>query len=209
MILMSKNEYLKNPCRASSLPYWKSACMTVPEHMKILHHEDFSVQMLEQYLDEPYFRLKHDLQAVKPAAVPDGFSFCAASLQDFSNHINECYGAPCMTVEELQSFTERAVYCPELWIALKDEKTGKIAATGIAELDRSIGEGILEWVQVSEAYRHYGLGTCIVLELLGRMQSKAEFATVSGQCRNPGNPQGLYRKCGFVGDDVWHILRKR
>lgn len=40
------------------------------------------------------------------------------------------------------------------------------------------------------------------------MKDKAKFATVSGQCGNPANPEGLYRKGGFTGSDVWHILRK-
>ena len=82
-------------------------------------------------------------------------------------------------------------------------------ATGIAELDREIGEGVLEWIQVSKSHRGCGLGSYIVSQLLWRMKDKARFVTVSGQCYNPTNPEGLYRKCGFTGNDVWHILRKR
>lgn len=37
----------------------------------------------------------------------------------------------------------------------------------------------------------------------------AKFATVSGKIDNPANPERLYRKCGFVGNDVWHIIRKK
>lgn len=40
------------------------------------------------------------------------------------------------------------------------------------------------------------------------MQGKARFATVSGKVNDPSAPQRLYRKCGFTGDDVWHILKK-
>ena len=40
-------------------------------------------------------------------------------------------------------------------------------------------------------------------------EENATFATVSGQCNNPTNPEALYRKCGFTGSDVWHVLRKR
>lgn len=93
-------------------------------------------------------------------------------------------------------------------MAIKDNQTGNIAATGIAELDREIGEGVLEWIQVSGNYRRCGLGSYIVFELLWRMKDKAGFATVSGQCHNPTNPEELYRKCGFTGSDVWHVLRK-
>ena len=71
-------------------------------------------------------------------------------------------------------------------------------ATGIAELDREIGEGVLEWIQVSKDYRRRGLGSYLVLELLWRMRKAARFVTVSGECENADNPEGLYRKCGFA-----------
>lgn len=207
MSMITKQQYLNNPCRAASIPYWKAVRIAVPENMKIVHDDDFCAEMLNQYVDEQYFRLKHDLQTVEPVVVPEGFSLCQGTAEEFAAHIQECYGNG-MTVAEVRSFTEREVYCPELWLALRDDVTGKIVATGIAELDREIGEGILEWIQVSAEYRGRGLGTCIVKELLWRMKDKAKFATVSGQFNNPTNPEGLYRKCGFAGNDVWHILRK-
>lgn len=112
-------------------------------------------------------------------------------------------------MSELQSYVTRAVYSPELWIAVKNDDTGEIVATGIAELDREIGEGALEWIQVSRGIRRCGLGSYLVLELLWRMRNTAKFVTVSGQCGNPDKPEELYRKCGFSGNDVWHILRRR
>lgn len=205
--VITKEEYLRNPCRAASIPYWKAVRVAVPENLRILHADDFRMEMLEQYADEPYFRLKHDLRA-EPAPVPEGYSLCQGTAAEFAAHIRECYGNG-MTAAEVRSFTEREVYCLELWLALRDEKNGKIVATGIAELDREIGEGMLEWIQVSAEYRGRGLGSYIVRELLWRMKDKAKFVTVSGQCNNPTNPEGLYRKCGFTGSDIWHILRKR
>ena len=92
---------------------------------------------------------------------------------------------------------------------MRNDRTGELAATGIAELDREIGEGILEWIQVSEDCRGRGLGRYLVSELLWRMRGRALFATVSGQCNNPSQPERLYRGCGFTGDDVWHVLRKK
>lgn len=86
-------------------------------------------------------------------------------------------------------------------------KIKKIAATGIAEFDNQVYEGILEWIQVSPTYRGLGLGTYTVTELLKRISEKAKFATVSGQVDNVYKPENLYRKCGFKGNDVWHILR--
>lgn len=209
MSMITKEQYLEKPCGASSLPYWKAVSISVPENMKILHGDDFSTQMLEKYTDESYFRLKHDLQDVKPAAILEGFSLCTATLAAFVDNINRCYGGGCMTVDELRNYTARNVYCPYLWLALRDDRTGEIVASGIAELDREIGEGVLEWIQVLEGYRSRGLGSYIVRELLWRMKDKAKFVTVSGQCNNPTNPEALYRKCGFTGDDVWHVMKKR
>ena len=66
---------------------------------------------------------------------------------------------------------------------------------------------MLEWIQVSKEHRERHLGTYIVKELLWRMKDIADFVTVSGKCNNPSNPEALYRRCGFVGTDVWHILK--
>lgn len=206
--MQTKEQYLSNPCRASSIPYWKAIRISVPENMRIVHEEDFQAEMLEQYMDEPYFRLMRDLQAVEPAQVPLGYSLCQGTAEEFAAHIHECYGNG-MTPAEVLSFCEREVYCPELWVAIRENATGRIVATGIGELDREMGEGILEWIQVSEGYRRSGLGSYIVRELLWRMREKAIFATVSGRCKDPSAPEAMYRRCGFSGNDVWHVLRKR
>lgn len=206
--MISNDEYLRDPCRAASIPYWKAACIVVPENVKIVHEDDFCLEMFERYIDEPYFRLRHDLKAVEPVAVPEGYSLCHGTADEYAAHIHECYGNG-MTPAEVHSFTMKKVYCPELWLALRDSKTGKIVATGIGELDQETGEGVLEWIQVSEKYRGNGLGCCIVRELLRRMKTKAGFVTVSGQCNHPTNPEAMYRKCGFAGNDVWHVMRKR
>ena len=200
-------QYIENPCRASSIPYWKTVSISVPEDMKILHQDDFKTQLLTEYVDEPYFRLVHDLKAVAPVAVPEGYSLCQGTVEEYASHIRECYGNG-MTAAEVRGFTERKVYCPQLWIALRDNCTGEIVATGIGELDREIGEGVLEWIQVSEEHRGRGLGYYIVCEMLWRMRDIAKFATVSGQCNNPSNPEKLYRKCGFIGNDIWHVMKR-
>jgi len=206
---MTKTFYLQNPCRASSLPYWKTQSVIVPDFMRIVHDTDFCAGLLKQYQDEPYFRLLHTLESVESAQLPEYFSLCEISIPVFSEHINRCYSDLYISADDLQAYTRHAVYDPTLWIAVFDKTTGEIAATGIAELDREIGEGILEWIQVSKEYRGRGLGKFVVLTLLERMRGKAEFATVSGKCRNPTNPEMLYRRCGFIGNDVWHILTKR
>ena len=206
--MITKEEYLKNPCSASSIPYWKAKSIIIPDGMKILHQDEYDNAKYQHYIDDPYFRLIHNLNGLTNPVLPRDYSLCMATLSEYAAHINSCYDKIGITEEELRNCTFRPVYDAALWLAVKDDQTGTIVATGIAELDREIGEGILEWIQVSEDYRGKGLGSFIVSELLWRMKDKADFVTVSGQCNNHTKPERLYRKCGFVGNDVWHILRK-
>lgn len=205
---MTTAEYLKAPCRALSIPLWKARRIQIPDFLKIVHGDEFQEGLLDAYSDTPYFRLIHDLQIIPHPELPAPFVFGTATVEEYAAHIHDCYPDLGVTPAELSSYARHPVHCPELWIAVRDLRTGAIAASGIAELDRDIGEGILEWVQVSPPFRSMGLGTCVVRELLGRMQGRAAFATVSGRQDDPCNPEGLYRKCGFTGSDVWHILRK-
>ncbi len=101
------------------------------------------------------------------------------------------------------------MFSPDLWLAVQEDKSGVIVASGIAELDVQMGEGALEWIQVSPGYRRQGLGRYVVCELLKRMQGKAAFATVSGKLNHPDRPEALYRACGFAGSDVWHVLTRK
>lgn len=206
---MNAEQYLSNPCGASSLPYWKSKTICIPDSMRIIHDRDFDESLLKHYADAPYFRLQHDLRNLTPVTLSEPFGFCSASVADYAVHIDQCYEDIGITAAELEKYTRRNVYHPALWIAIKDERTDMIAATGIGELDREIGEGSLEWIQVSPDYRGLGLGTCIVRELLWRMKERAKFVTASGQCENSTNPEKLYRKCGFTGNDIWHILTRK
>lgn len=209
MNIVTKKQYLENPCRAASIPYWKAVCISIPDNMKIVHDREFNTELLKRYIDEPYFRLRHCMLEVKPVSLPEGYSLYEASISDFVDHINSCYEDIGITVSEMQNYLTREQYNSDLWLAVKEDCKGRIVATGIAELDREIDEGVLEWIQVSKEYRRCGLGSYLVLELLWRMKKTARFVTVSGRCENTDNPEALYRKCGFCGNDVWHILRER
>lgn len=206
---MTLESYQSDPCGLSSIPFWKAKCISVPDSIKIVHNADFDQSMLKHYFDQPYFRLKHSLHELPSFELPDHFNICSASVIEYVEHINSCYEDLHISVEELQSYCKRPVYCSELWLAIRDERTGMIVATGIGELDYEIGEGVLEWIQVSNACRGLGIGKYMVQELLRRMKGRAEFVTVSGQCSNPSNPEALYRTCGFTGDDIWHILTEK
>ena len=206
---MKKNCYLSDPCGASSLPFWKTETVTVPDCLKTIRDDEYRLKRIEYagYSDEPYFKLIHFLRDIQTPVLPDGFILAEIGIADYVRHIRECYAEGGISEADLQRYTSHPVYDPSLWIAVKDTQNAKTVATGIAEFDARIGEGILEWVQVSPEYRNRGLGAFVVNELLYRMQGKAGFVTVSGKVNDPTNPLSLYERCGFSGKVIWHVIR--
>ena len=179
--------------------------------MKILHDREFEDRFLLEYNDEKYFRLVHDLKNVESVRI-DAYEIRTASIEDISlvqEIINRSYEDLSVSYEQLLSCTKSEVYDPNLWIIIYEKSTNKPVACGIAELDNEIREGVLEWIQVLSEYRGKKLGQLLVNELLARLQGKADFVTVSGKVDNITKPEMLYRKCGFTGEDIWHILTKK
>ena len=203
--------YLSDPCGVSSLPFWKTETVTVPHFLSIVRDDEYMQNESEYaaYTDEPYFKLVHQMRDLQIPILPDGFSIENIGIAGFAHHIGECYADGGISDEDLKKYINHPVYDPMLWIAVKDNQTEKTVATGIAELDTRIGEGILEWIQVSPKYRRMGLGEFVVNELLYRMKGKADFVTVSGKVNNKTNPLALYEHCGFSEIVIWHVLTKK
>ncbi len=202
--------YKKNPCGVLSIPYWKHKRIAIPATMKILHGNDYASDRYKEYRDEPFFRLYHSLKNIETVAVPN-IAIKTAMLDDIpvlADVINQSYTDLSVTVEQLNGYTQTEAYCPQLWIMAVDTVSSVVVGCGMADFDREAGEGSIEWVQVIPAYRRKKIGQLIVNELLNRMTAIADFATVSGKVNNVTSPERLYRKCGFTGDDVWHILTK-
>lgn len=203
-------EYLDRPCSSLSIPYWKSKTIKIPQNIKIVHHNDFNEELLNDYYDERYFRLIHYLDDIDNE-VPNEFSVKTAKLSDIQlivETINDCYADLSVSYEQIFSYTKTKVYDSNLWILVYESKTNQIVGCGIADFDSEAKEGILEWIQVLPQYRGRKIGQLIVNQLLCRMKN-ADFATVSGKIDNVTKPEKLYRKCGFVGNDIWHILHKK
>ena len=202
--------YRENPCGTLSIPYWKNKRISVPPHMKIVHEGCYSKSDYPDYIDEAYFRLYHALDVI-PEANAAGVKIMTAKPMDIPamvDVINRSYSDISATCEQLYGYTKTNVYNPDLWIIAVDEKDFGIVGCGIADFDIELCEGILEWIQVLPDKRGRGIGQLIVCELLERMKGKADFATVSGKVNNKTAPEKLYRKCGFTGNDVWHVLKK-
>ena len=205
--MLSLQDYLNDPCGTISIPYWKYQRIDIPENMKIVHERDMSNGMIHHYSDEPYFRLYHDLKDIREMNT-EKVEFVSAkpAVDEFVHLINASYRDLSVTAAQMESYQQTPVYCPDLWILLQEKSTGTIVAGGIADYDKEVGELILEWIQVLPNYRRRGYGQLIVNYLLSKMQGIAKFATVSGKKNNASNPEGLYRRCGFTGHDVWHVL---
>jgi GNAT superfamily N-acetyltransferase len=141
---------------------------------------------------------------------PPGFSFAVVNprreARQVGDFINQCYPNMHLKSDTVRSWTDHPVYDPNLWIWTLEDATGSPAGLGIAELDREIGEGSLEWVQVHPHYRRKGVGTSLVRALLARLEGVTQFTTVAGRVDNPTHPERLYRRCGFSGGDVWWVF---
>lgn len=208
--MITLTEYLNNPCGTLSIPYWKAKNITIPPDMRILHDRDFSSDILSEYTDEKYFRLYHSLKEI-PEIATDDFEITTATRRNIKTIvqiINDSYTDISVSAELIKSYIKTPVYNENLWIMVKEKATGKYVGCGIADFDIEAKELILEWIQVLPQYRGKKIGQFIVTELLFRMKDIADFATVSGKVDNLTNPEALYRKCGFAGNDVWHILHK-
>ncbi|MBQ2903446.1 MAG: GNAT family N-acetyltransferase [Clostridia bacterium] len=209
--MITLTEYLNNPCGTLSIPYWKAKIITIPSDMIILHDRDFSSDILSEYTDEKYFRLYHSLKDI-PEIATDDFEITTATRRDIKaivQIVNDSYTDISINKELIKSYTQTPVYNKNLWKMVKEKATDKYVSCGLADYDAEAKELILEWIQVLPEYRGKKIGQLIVNELLFRMKDVADFATVSGKVDNETNPEALYRKCGFVGNDVWHILHKK
>ena len=197
--MINKEEYLQNPCMKSSLPYWKTKNLKTNKKIVLVD------KPLDDSSNEYFFRTIHYLTNVFKPVLNSNYKFENISMKKFVNHINSCYSNIGVSLDELEEYKSHIVYDSTLWVAIVDKNSDLVVATGIAEFDKEINEGILEWVQVSKEYRRCGLGSIIVNELLYRLKDKANFVTVSGDMNNPCNPLKLYLKCGFSKPYIWHI----
>lgn len=205
--MLSLQSYLCDPCGTASIPYWKQKELMIPENMRIVHERDYTAEAFRDYKDEPYFRLYHNLKDIKQEITEEVEIVSGMhDIDEFVQLINASYSDLSVTTEQMESYRRTPVYCSDLWILLKEKVSGIVLAGGIADYDREANELILEWIQVLPSHRGRGYGQIIVNSLLSKMQEIAEFATVSGKVNNPTDPEGLYRKCGFTGNDIWHIL---
>ena len=197
------NNDRKVDSRLQQLVEWSNYIMIHDDYFKKLETSKFNHRTA-------FFRLIHDKSEISTLTLPHGYSIrdvhIEAEVSQISAFIATCYEhlKPCNDV--VLKWTLHKVFDKRLWIWIKDEN-GEHAALGIAEIDETVPEASLEWIQVHPKYQGKGLGKVLVLELLNRVATRVDFTTVSGECDNETNPERLYRSCGFAGSDVWWHLR--
>ena len=179
-----------------------------------LLHDDFKAFITpgNYRQQDPYFRLIHKMENIPKAVLPRMYSFVQADpvkeAQVIAGLIADCYEDIQPSSDEVLNWCEYPVFEDDLWVWIINEGNQSPVGLGIAQFDRSIKEGSLEWIQVVPSARRQGLGKQIVYELLSRLKGKAEFVTVAGKINDRSQPEKLYRSCGFEGKDIWWVLRK-
>ncbi len=170
--------------------------------LPIFEHRQFTHQ-------EAFFRLIHN-DSPPVYSCPPGFTYREVNpdteMDAVAGFIQLCYENLNVNQSIVRGWLTHPVHQPTLWVWIVDEVVNRPTALGIAELDDSVPEASLEWVQVLPAYRGNGLGKAVVAELLRRISDTGGFTTVSGKINNPTHPENLYRRCGFSGRDVWWLL---
>lgn len=209
--MITVKEYKENPCGAFSIPYWKAKDMVVPDNIRIIHNNKFDEALLKDFNVKKYFRLFHNLKNIPDFNV-SGIEIKIISLnqiKELTELINVSYTHTDVYVstDYIKSLTDTNVYCPKLWLGAFS--SDKLIGSIICDYDKEIGEGIIEWLQVLPEYRGKGIASVLTIKALNKMSEFAEFATVSGECDNITNPEKVYRKCGFVGNDIWYVLSSK
>ncbi|MCR3905684.1 MAG: GNAT family N-acetyltransferase [Tenericutes bacterium] len=202
--MINLEEYLNNPCKTLSIPYWKNEKYNKPNHIEIYHEHQFKSYDQYQKVDR-FFRMIHHLDHIPNQNLMVETIDLKQDINDLVDMINESYQHENIhvTSDDLTSWLNKEVYQKDLWVKIVIDN--QIVASGIAEYDDEAKEGILEWIQVRPKFQKRGFGQMIVNELINRLSRQARFVTVSGRLENSTNPRRLYQQCGFTGDDVWYI----
>jgi GNAT superfamily N-acetyltransferase len=158
---------------------------------------------------EPYFRIIHKVPP-PDYNCPPGFHYESAAPGEQASAIAElirdCYEEINVDESTILAWRDTPAFAPNLWIWVCENDTGRRAALGIADLDLTVPETSLEWIQVHPDFRGKGLGKATVAALLRHVKGRAAFTSVSGRVDNRTQPERLYRRCGFTGSDIWWLL---
>ena len=207
---ITKDQYLQDPCGTCATAFWKNAFFKKPHGTKVVHQANMNDITADGMQIERYFRLVHRLKDIAPHSLPANYYFQTVNIQSqlstVAHFLNNCYDNFFITADQVEKWTKYMVFDNSLWLFVYSLSSSYPVALGIADIDKTIKEGSLEWIQTLPDARGKGIGAALVTELLLRLLPKADFATVSGLADSEFKPEALYRKCGFVGEDIWCVL---
>ena len=154
---MEKEVYLANPCKASSLPFGKTNEVTISDNMKVVPENDLQSVDIQEYCDERFFKLIHCMNDIEKPVLDNRYEMVCCEVSEYAKHIVGCYSDIGISTEALLDYQTHTVHDGNLWIAVTERGQNTIIASGIAEVDTDIREGIWEWIRVSPEYRGEGL----------------------------------------------------
>ncbi|ABX41411.1 GNAT family N-acetyltransferase [Lachnoclostridium phytofermentans] len=169
---MTKSEYLKNPGRMASLPFWKEQKYGNLSTIKIVHEEQYKESDYRNYTKKHYFKLIHRLNEVPRLILDSSLEIDVVKIDQLefvANFINQCYENIRVSKDEVSKWMNESVFSPTTWVTISKIGVGVIAL-GIADFDEEVKEGIFEWIQVLPEYQGKGIGKILVIELLQRLK---------------------------------------
>lgn len=205
-----KADYMADPTGTSALAYWKRHHL-IPAGVEVYHERHFRPEQAHGAKLERYFRLVHYLSYVRTLQIPAGMTIRELSPEDdpaLIQQINAAYRDLAIHIDEtwLARWRAAPVYFPQGWLGLFQGE--QMVASIICEYDPEIQEGVVDWLQVDLKHQGQGLAQVLLCHALHVLKTKADFVTVSGSLDNKSDPEWVYRKCGFIGQDIWYIVAR-
>lgn len=106
--MLSLQSYLNDPCGTISIPYWKQKRVIVPDNMQIVHERNMPHHAFDDYNDEPFFRLYHDLKNVRQTAISEVEIVQAnQAVDEFVQLINASYNDLSVTAEQMEGYQQK------------------------------------------------------------------------------------------------------
>lgn len=228
MILTEK--YIKDPINTLPIPLWKHNVTAIRQDMMYVLDANYNETLYRDFQDTLYLRLQHNLLDLKLGKLPAHYFLSSYKESDGAliyNLIKECYGSNVEydRVDHLvkdETFNDLLcvflyndkVFNLENMINLRKNNLGKERnykpiGMVIAQFDQKTKEASIEYLCVSEKFRNKGLGSILLQEILLRISNIADFATVSFEKNNNEHLEKMFRKYGFEGNAIWHMLRKQ
>lgn len=109
--------YLNNPCKSLSIPYWKHKSIKMPNDIEIIHMDHFCNQY-EKY--QRYFRICHRLMDVKEVCNTVCLINLKCDKEELIKMMNECYIDENISIHEsdVDDWVKHPTFNELLWLKL-------------------------------------------------------------------------------------------